>query len=324
MTARIPAVSVIMPVWRPHQPWLTEAVTSVLSQRGIEIELIVVDDGCDQPVSEVLASIDDPRMRIVRIGHAGHSAARNAGIAAASGTWLRFVDSDDVVMPDSTSYLAALTSGDDGVIAYGGTLVCDERLRPQRLIASTLQGDVTEACLLGAFDTRHVSMLFSRRVVDAAGPWDTQCRVSGDWDFVLRALEQARVRGDLTVATLYRRHRSSVSKTADVGAGEASRRRLIEGYLARHPEQRGTELERRAWSALYLDRGAAYLDARQYGASALRLASAVRATPVEGAVGVARILGNRARRLLRSRRMDPVIISPSVPGPGQPTRPTGP
>ncbi len=295
-----PLVSVIMPVWRPHPDWLLEAVTSVLSQRGCRLELIVVDDGCDEPVAPLLASVIDGRVRVLRVEHGGQGAALNAGVAAAHGEWLRFADADDVMPPDSTQHLATLMDG-DALIAYGSTLVCDATLHPRRAIESNLQGDVVADCLLGRFHARHPSMLFPRRVVQAAGPWDTTFRVSADWDFALRAFEQAPVRGDQDVVTLYRRHSRSVSRSADVTAGEDARRRIITGYFLRHPEQAGSELERQAWVALYIDRGQAYWDAGQYGRAVDRLARAVRRAPLSGANQLARLAGHRVRRRLHVR-----------------------
>jgi hypothetical protein len=57
-------------------------------------------------------------------------------------------------------------------------------------------------------------------------------------------VEHAEVRGDPEVATYYRKHASSTS--ADIARGDEGVRRMMEGYFARHPEQRGTPLERRA------------------------------------------------------------------------------
>src|SRR5262245_26410862 len=157
-TPRPPLVSLIMPVWQTRRDWLRTAVNSALAQRGCSVELIVVDDGNPEPVASLLDGIDDARLRVVRIDHAGPSVARNAGIHEAQGDWIRFVDSDDVLDPDSTSHLASFMDGDD-VIAYGGTLVCDEHLRPGRLIASTLQGRIAYECLLGQFETRLPALL---------------------------------------------------------------------------------------------------------------------------------------------------------------------
>ena len=296
MSLHQPVVSLIMPVWRPHLPWLLEAVQSALiAADHVPCELVVVDDGCEEPVAEMLASVRDRRMRVLRIAHAGQSAALNAGIAAASGMWFRFVDADDVVTRGSTSHLLAIAGGDN-VVTYGATQVCDAQLRPGSIIGSTLQGRVLIDCLLGRFHTRHPSMLFPRQVVEAAGPWETGFRVSADWDFVLRSLEHAPVRGDNTIATLYRRHARSVSRTADVAAGEESRRRMLLRYFERHPEEKGTALERQAWEALYSDRGCAYWNAREYQRSLEKFALAVRSRPVEGTLDVARFVARRIRR----------------------------
>lgn len=86
-----------MPVWRSREDWLRAAVDSALAQRDCDLELIVVDDGCERPVAELLADVDDRRLRVRRVPHGGVSAARNAGLAAAGGDWIRYVDGDDVL-----------------------------------------------------------------------------------------------------------------------------------------------------------------------------------------------------------------------------------
>jgi len=287
-----------MPVWQPRQDWLLAAVNSALDQRGCRVELIVVDDGNTEPVTSLLREIGDARLRVVRTDHRGPSAARNAGIEQARGDWIRFVDSDDVLDPDSTSHLGSFMDGDD-VIAYGGTLVCDEHLRPGRLIASTLQGHISNECLLGRFHVRLPALLFSRSVVAAAGPWDASFPVSEDWDFVLRALDHARVAGDQRVALYYRRHPRSVSRMADIAAGENARRRLIAGYFARHPEH--ATLRRPVWAATNLDCGLTYWDAGRYGMSVKRLSLALFSAPRTVGVPLGRIMAYRAYCWLRRR-----------------------
>jgi glycosyltransferase involved in cell wall biosynthesis len=299
-TSSLPLVSLIMPVWQTRPDWLRTAVNSALEQRGCRVELIVVDDGNPEPVTSLLDDTTDARLRVVRIHHSGASAARNAGVDHAQGDWIRFVDADDVLLPDSTSHLGSFMNGDD-VIAYGGTLVCDEDLRPRRLIASALQGRISGQCLLGQFDTRLPALLFPRSVVQAAGPWDASFPVSGDWDFVLRALDHARVAGDQQVALYYRRHTRSISGTASIAAGEDAWRRLITAYFERHPEERATSLPRQAWAAMYLDRGFAYLNAREYGKSFKRLSLAFSYAPHKVGKHLALTTAYRASRVLRAR-----------------------
>jgi len=278
-----PDVTLAMAAWRPERGWLLEAVQSALDNHGCDIELIVVDDGSPEPVADLLSDVTDPRLRVLRIEHAGTAAARNAGIEHARGRMIRFLDADDVVAPESTARLATLIDDAQDVIAYGTTVVCDEELRPLRSIGSELEGNVVVPCLLGRFDVRHVSMVFPRRVVEQAGHWADGFAVSPDWDFVLRAVEHATVRRDREPATYYRRHASSQSKTAGVAEGERDRHRVLDGYFERHPEQRGSRLERSARAAADLDRAAAYAAVGERRLATQRLARAARTAPVAAA-----------------------------------------
>src|SRR4051812_2713424 len=196
-------VSHVMPVWDPHPDWLRQAVETALGQRNCEVELIAVDDGCPEPISDLLRDFDDPRLRIIRAEHGGASRARNRGISEARGEYLRFIDADDAIGPDSTALLLDLIDGRDDLIAYGATLFCDEQLNGLWTMTSKVQGDAVEACLLGHFTTRPHAFLFPRPVVDAAGKWSGRLEVSDDWDFILRALEHAEVRGTHEIVTFY-------------------------------------------------------------------------------------------------------------------------
>lgn len=291
-----PDVTLAMAAWRPEPTWLLEAVRSALDNHGCSLELLVVDDGSPEPVADLLADVDDPRLRVLRIEHAGTAAARNAGIEHARGRLLRFLDADDVVAAESTARLAALVGDAEDVVAHGATIVCDEDLRPVRTIASELEGDVVVPCLLGRFDVRHVSMVFPRRVVERAGPWADGFAVSPDWDFVLRAVEQATVRADSAPATYYRRHSTSQSKTVSVADGERDRQRVLDGYFERHPDQRRTKLERAARAAADLDRAAAYAAVGERGLAARRLARAARSAPFAAAELGARLVTRTALR----------------------------
>ena len=239
-----PLVSLVMPVWRPRRDWLLQAVRSALAQRDCELELIVVDDGNPEPLDELLAEVGDPALRLVRAAHGGPSEARNAGVDAARGRLIRFVDADDVYEPDSTARLARLIGDADDVIAYGRTVFCDEELRPVWTMSSRLEGWIAAEAVLGRFRVRTQSLLFPAAVVRAAGPWDPSFPVCHDLEFIARSLEHAPVRCDSGVATWYRKHGDSV--TSGFERGDDDIRRVIEGYLERHPERRGTSFERRA------------------------------------------------------------------------------
>ena len=96
--ANIPLVSVIIPTY--NRGWiLKEAVDSVLSQTFCNFELIIVDDGSTDNTADILKSCPDKVIKITQENR-GVSAARNKGIASASGELLAFLDSDDLWLSD--------------------------------------------------------------------------------------------------------------------------------------------------------------------------------------------------------------------------------
>jgi len=201
-------------------------------------------------------------------------------------------------VPGSSSRLLALAA-EGGQIAYGDTEICDEALAPSSVAGSRVAGDAVEEAVMGRFDVFVVSLLFPRPVVDAAGPWSEHAfRVSGDWDFVLRALEQAPVRPLGEVVTRYRRHGSSITKTADVAAGAAAGEVVLDRYFARHPARRGSRLERRAYVRLHLDRASAHAWRREWRPAAAQLRRAARRDPVAAAGALGRWVAGRPRRLI--------------------------
>lgn len=93
-------VSVILPAHN-REELLTRSIESVLNQTFSDFELIVVDDGSTDGTDEVIARLEDPRVRYVRLEkNRGASAARNVGIRQANGRFLAFQDSDDEWVPE--------------------------------------------------------------------------------------------------------------------------------------------------------------------------------------------------------------------------------
>lgn len=90
-------VSVIIPTYN-RCLYLREAVQSVLAQTGVDLELIVVDDGSTDETAAAMRDFDD-RLRYIRKSHSGVSSARNEGTRVANGEWLAFLDSDDLWLP---------------------------------------------------------------------------------------------------------------------------------------------------------------------------------------------------------------------------------
>ncbi|NMN00019.1 Glycosyltransferase [Bifidobacterium sp. DSM 109958] len=113
-----PVVSVILPVYGVER-YLDEAVASVTAQTYRNIEIILVDDGSKDrcpAMCDAWAAKDD-RIRVIHRPNGGLSAARNTGLAAATGDFVYFMDSDDVIEPDLVQACV------DTAVEYGADLV---------------------------------------------------------------------------------------------------------------------------------------------------------------------------------------------------------
>ncbi len=123
---RNPSVSVIVPVYNA-EPYLRQCLESVLRQSLREIELICVDDGAEDAsgaICEAYAA-QDARIRVLHQENRGAGAARNAGLAAARGTYLAFLDADDLYAPQALEKAYARACGSGAEIVLFGAAYCD-------------------------------------------------------------------------------------------------------------------------------------------------------------------------------------------------------
>lgn len=100
---------------------LPRAIAAAQAQTLHNIEIIVVDDASTDKTPQVLQAIDDPRVRAIRLetNSGGCSAPRNAGIAAARGTWVMFADSDDELEMHAAKNLLIAVEQSDADLGCG-------------------------------------------------------------------------------------------------------------------------------------------------------------------------------------------------------------
>jgi GT2 family glycosyltransferase len=122
-----PRFSVIVPAFQAERT-LASSLRSVLQQTCGDFELIVVDDGSTDGTAAVAeAFLEDPRVRLLRQENRGLAGARNAGIAAARGRYVSFLDSDDLYLPTYLeAYGAALEAEPRAAFAYGDSWALED------------------------------------------------------------------------------------------------------------------------------------------------------------------------------------------------------
>src|SRR5919199_728512 len=116
----MPRVSVVVPIYNV-EPYLRSCLDSLAAQTYTDLEVVMVNDGSTDRSAEIADAFSarDPRFRLLEQPNRGLSAARNTGIDAASGEFLAFVDSDDIVAPAAYELLVGALDASGSDLATG-------------------------------------------------------------------------------------------------------------------------------------------------------------------------------------------------------------
>ena len=181
-------ISVIVPVYNLAQE-LERCAVSILSQTHRELELLLIDDGSTDGSADVMERLRraDSRVRVLRQANAGVTAARLAGVRAASGDYIGFVDGDDEIEPDMYERLLAHAVRQQADIVHCGFRMVfpDGRTRLFHGSGRTVQQSAEDALrelLSGSYEPGLWCKLFRRtlfrRLLD--GAMDTSIRYNED------------------------------------------------------------------------------------------------------------------------------------------------
>jgi hypothetical protein len=186
----VTAFSVVICTYnRSHR--VTHAINSVLQQTFTDFDLVVVDDGSADDTKDVIAAIDDERVRYVYRDNGGLSAARNTGVANSLGRYLTFLDDDDEALPRWLEVFAATLRGQDAV-ATCATYNVDAQGRVLSTISPQELGpayaDYRGLFLPGTF-------ALPRHVYDAVGGFAEGVQYCHHAEFALRLLPLCRGAG---------------------------------------------------------------------------------------------------------------------------------
>jgi len=193
--ARRPLVSVIIPCYN-YGAFLPASSASALTQRGVEVEVIVVDDASTDDSAEVARSLaaTDPRVRVIRHEkNAGHVVTFNDGYAQASGEFIVRLDADDLLTDGSLARAVALFDEFPNVgLVYGHPRHFTSKLPPAmrtREIGWTVWSGsdwIAERCNRVVNCITTPEAIARADVMKRVGPLDTRLRYAQDMEMWLR------------------------------------------------------------------------------------------------------------------------------------------
>lgn len=200
-----PLVSVIIPVFNGER-YLQEAIQSVIDQSYRSKEIIVIDDGSTDG-SQAMALQYAATVYVHSQSNQGLGAARNTGLQHAHGTFVAFLDHDDVWMPDKLSQQVLAFHADptvEMVFGHVEEFFSPELSNKERQKIRCLDGP-SPGYVAG-------SLLVRKAVFDRIGLFDTTCRVGEFVDWYLRARDAGLSIQMMSDTVLRRRlHRSNMT-----------------------------------------------------------------------------------------------------------------
>ena len=180
-----PDISVVIPTYN-RKEYLRQAIASCFDGNdGLDIEVIVVDDGSSDGTRDYLNSLDDPRVRPFLQEHQGGQVARNRGLIEARGEFVKFLDDDDWLPEGGLATEAALLRESEADLCYGAIHFVDEDGNFVESSSQEASKDLVADLLDGTVTTHPPSKFTYRRNLAANHRWQLDLPVRQDLDFVL-------------------------------------------------------------------------------------------------------------------------------------------
>ncbi|MDO4807539.1 MAG: glycosyltransferase family 2 protein [Coriobacteriales bacterium] len=162
----MPVASIVIPCYNA-QKYLHDSVASAQAQTVSDIEIICVNDGSTDDTLDILRRLasEDARIHVIDQPNGGEGPARDAGLCAATGDWLYFLDADDLMEPTLLEEaIAACTQHDADVVVFR-TMMLDEKTQEKRLCEFSFKRSWTEGdCFVPGENPDHLFNSFQNWV----------------------------------------------------------------------------------------------------------------------------------------------------------------
>jgi glycosyltransferase involved in cell wall biosynthesis len=188
-----PAVSIIIPCHNA-EAWLGETIESALAQTWPGCEIVTVDDGSTDASLQVARRFELRGVTVISQAKKGASAARNTGFRASHGSFIQWLDSDDILSPAKIeNQVRRLSSSPANRVASGPwgrfeRSTAEAKIVPERNWSESEPVEWLTHNFAGRGMMPPVAWLTPRAVAQAAGPWDERLTLNDDGEYFCRVL----------------------------------------------------------------------------------------------------------------------------------------
>lgn len=208
-----PAVSVIIPAYNA-MAFLPETLDSVLNQTLTDFEIIIVNDGSKDNIVEWATKIIEPRVKLISQKNQGVSQARNTGILKSRGTYIAFLDADDIWEPSKLEkQVKAFESNPELGLVDTQVFMIDQQNNILHMAGSSYQeGNVLRRAIEENLVMCGSSPMIRRQCIEKVGFFDTGLHGTEDWHMWARIAIYYPFKVITEPLVRYRQHPSSISK----------------------------------------------------------------------------------------------------------------
>jgi hypothetical protein len=155
----------------------------------VDVEILVVDDASTDGTPERVERTGDSRTRVIRRGTSGGpGAARNAGIAAARGEWIAFLDDDDLWSPRKLRAQLDAAEAAGVTMVYADAIALDDKFAVIEALPGPDPSDLADALMLGgAIPAGSSNVMMHASLIGRLGGFDEGLSQLADWDLWIRA-----------------------------------------------------------------------------------------------------------------------------------------
>ena len=197
-----PLISIIIPVFNSEK-YIEQTIKSAIDQTWANKEIIIIDDGSTDNSLAIAKKFKNDRIKIITQQNKGASAARNKGIAGAKGTYIQFLDADDILSANKISSQVEVLNGSLNYVSLCNTIhfkdtddISQMKVTPEwyaegstdtaDFLLKLYSSDITLPGYGGMIQPN--AWLIPKAIIDKAGNWNEELTVDDDGEYFCRVL----------------------------------------------------------------------------------------------------------------------------------------